>query len=189
MGALKLQLRHLNLGCGACNSIPPGVTACQPNHDSEVTIAPKDRICRAGWLVFRALLHLWYSFLNRFSKCASCPEGCQAQPSNLDLGRVPELPIPELLRCVRQWSGRGKEHPKECGRKGCTHTKICNSAQTGQLKAADHAYNRFMAHIQGFEVCCGSGSSHAKYLLAVAYICQVSRLQIKEPDDFGLNCI
>ena len=33
--------------------------------------------------------------LNRFAERASCPEGCLvAQPSNLGLGRVPELPIP-----------------------------------------------------------------------------------------------
>ncbi len=46
--------------------------------------------------------------VNRFAECASCPEGCPAQPSILGLGHVPELPImiPVPLRC-----GRGKATP------------------------------------------------------------------------------
>jgi hypothetical protein len=51
-------------------------------------------ICGAGQLGFRASLQPWHSFLNRFAEVASCPEGCLAQPSNLGLGLVPELPIP-----------------------------------------------------------------------------------------------
>ncbi len=46
-------------------------------------------------------LQPWHSFLNRFAERASCPEGCLAQPSNLGLGFVPELPThdPRALRC------------------------------------------------------------------------------------------
>ncbi len=59
------------------------------------------------------------SSVNRFSECASCSEGCLAQPSNLGLGHVPELPISAPLRC-----GEGKGQSEQFGAKRCTHTKI-----------------------------------------------------------------
>ncbi len=68
-------------------------------------------MCGAGQLGFRTSLQLWHAFLNRFAECASCPEGCLAQPSNLGLGHVPELPIPAPLKC-----GEGKGHPEHGGR-------------------------------------------------------------------------
>ncbi len=58
-----------------------------------------------------ASLQPWHSFLKGFAEVASGPEGCLAQPSNLGLGLVPELPIPAPLRC-----GEGKGHPEQCGR-------------------------------------------------------------------------
>jgi hypothetical protein len=77
----------------------PGVTACQPNHGWEVTIVSADKICGAGQLGFRASLHPWHSFLNRFVKIASCPEGCLSQPrvesrSRLVSESPPMIPAP-----------------------------------------------------------------------------------------------
>ncbi len=44
--------------------------------------------------------------------------GSQAQPSNLGLGHVPDLPIPAPLRC-----GEGKGHPNSVVEQGCTRSK------------------------------------------------------------------
>jgi hypothetical protein len=85
--------------------------------ESLLTIAPdeeEDWICSAGNLGSRASekLQPWHSFLKRNIECDPCPEGRWAQPSNLRLGHVPELPTPAPLRC-----GEGKWNPEQCGRK------------------------------------------------------------------------
>ncbi len=80
---------------------------------------PFERLNRwggAAWL--SGLIEPWHSFLNRFAGCASCPEACLAQPSNLGLGQVPELAIPAPLRC-----GEGKGNPEWYGQKDLTHPK------------------------------------------------------------------
>ncbi len=75
--------------------------------------------CGAGQSGFQASLQPWHSFLIRFAECASCPEGCLVQPSNLGLGHVTELLIPAPLRC-----GEGKGQPEQFGQTGCAHAKI-----------------------------------------------------------------
>ncbi len=67
--------------------------------------------CGSRQLGFRTSLQPWHSFLKRFVEVSSCPEGCLAQPPDLDIGHVPELPFPVPLRC-----GKGKGYPEQCGR-------------------------------------------------------------------------
>ncbi len=56
-------------------------------------------ICWSGQLGFWASLHSYDSILNRLAEIAFCPESCLAQPSNLGLEHVSELPIPVSLKC------------------------------------------------------------------------------------------
>ncbi len=50
-------------------------------------------------------LYPWHSFLNTLARCASYPQDCLVKPSNLGLGLVPELQIPEPFKLM---SGEGK---------------------------------------------------------------------------------
>jgi hypothetical protein len=73
----------------------------------------------AGHLGFRASLQPWYSFLNRFAECATCPEG---GPSTALKSRSSGKSL-SYLSC-----GEGKGHPEQCGRiKLHSHEKYCSS--------------------------------------------------------------
>ncbi len=76
------------------DTLSPGRNRLSAESWLEGEIVSENWICGAGKLGFRISLQPWHSFLNRFAEVASCPEGCLAQLSSLDLGLVPELLIP-----------------------------------------------------------------------------------------------
>ncbi len=88
---------------GESGGVSSGVTACEsggasPDVTAELWLGGDNHLGRlnlwGGTTWISGLVATRHSFLNRVAEVASCPEDSLAQPSNLGLGLVPELPIP-----------------------------------------------------------------------------------------------